>query len=392
MLLNHVNIQHYKSLADVNVEFHPGVTVIVGPNATGKSNFVDALRFLRDAAKDGIDHALLARQGIVRVQQLATSKPLNIGFSLKASASRGSVDGVNEKYAYAASIERLRDGNFQVAGESANGEAGAVSFEIQRNKQGNVTFSQSSSVNPFIELQKAPVLQIPKDQLAMSSVSAAGLDTMRRFIQSWNFSNPAPNILKELRPPDRDTSLREDGTNWASMLRAMNRTPLGRVSLERIYALMQAFLPTFIDTQVNQIGSYLVPQFRFSNGARHRNFDPMHLSDGTLRIFGILLSLYQNPAPSILIIEEPEQNVHPGALSMLADAFKEASEATQIIVTTHSPHLVDHFEPEQIRVVSMEGGETRIAGIKQSQKEAIQRHLMSLSEFMLAEGLQPQSP
>lgn len=392
MLLNHVNIQHYKSLADVNVEFHPGVTVIVGPNATGKSNFVDALRFLRDAAKDGIDHALLARQGIVRVQQLATSKPLNIGFSLKASASRGSVDGVNEKYAYAASIERLRDGNFQVAGESANGEAGAVSFEIQRNKQGNVTFSQSSSVNPFIELQKAPVLQIPKDQLAMSSVSAAGLDTMRRFIQSWNFSNPAPNILKELRPPDRDTSLREDGTNWASMLRAMNRTPLGRVSLERIYALMQAFLPTFIDTQVNQVGSYLVPQFRFSDGARHRNFDPMHLSDGTLRIFGILLSLYQNPAPSILIIEEPEQNVHPGALSMLADAFKEASEATQIIVTTHSPHLVDHFEPEQIRVVSMEGGETRIAGIKQSQKEAIQRHLMSLSEFMLAEGLQPQSP
>lgn len=116
----------------------------------------------------------------------------------------------------------------------------------------------------------------------------------------------------------------------------------------------------------------------------------MQLSDGTLRIYGILLSLYQTPAPPLLVIEEPEQTVHPAVLGMLAEAFKEVSAETQIVITTHSPQLVEHFSPEHIRVTTMHDGLTKISEIKKSQKEAVLKGLISLGEFMAAEGLQPE--
>jgi predicted ATPase len=163
--------------------------------------------------------------------------------------------------------------------------------------------------------------------------------------------------------------------------------------LERINEMMRVVLPDFLDVTITTAGSYLVPTFRFqAQGQTKREFDPVQLSDGTLRIFGILLSLYQSPTPSLMVIEEPEQTVHPGVLSMLAEAFKEVSEVTQIIVTTHSPQLVEHFDPEHIRVVTMTDGVTRISPIKASQREAVQRGLMTLGEFMAAEGLQPETP
>ena len=146
---------------------------------------------------------------------------------------------------------------------------------------------------------------------------------------------------------------------------------------------------------MSAVGSYLVPKFRFGDAtdkASQREFDPPQLSDGTLRIYGLLLSLYQMPAPPLLVIEEPEQTVHPGVLAMLAEAFKEVSDNTQIIITTHSPQLVEHFAPEHIRVATMVNGETKIFPIKNSQRIAVQQGLIGLGEFMAAEGLYPEIP
>ena len=77
-------------------------------------------------------------------------------------------------------------------------------------------------------------------------------------------------------------------------------------------------------------------------------------------------------------------------LGVLADAFREAAESTQIIVTTHSPHFIDHFQPEQVRVVTLDAGLTKVSPVKKTQLEAVKRKLMSMQDFMLAEGLLPE--
>lgn len=373
MKLRTISVRHYKSLSDVTVELDPQITVIVGPNSVGKSNFVDAMRFLRDAARDGLDHAITSRGGITRVrQQMSGTKPFNIGLELEflEQQQREEPIPVVHTASYLLELASVKGGNFKVTQEK----------------------EQLFVNNQEILYTKKP------DRLALST----GLEFNQSYyllrhivtkdLKNWRFTTLYPTTLRELRAPDTDNALREDGSNWASMIRAAKRTSWGRQTLERINEMMRLVLPEFQDVQISTVGSYLVPKFRFkdADSDKVREFDPVQLSDGTLRIYGILLSLYLQPAPSLLVIEEPEQTVHPGVLAMLSEAFKEVADTVQIIITTHSPQLVDHFAPEQVRVASMVNGLTRIAPIKASQRLAVQRGLMGLGEFMAAEGLQPE--
>lgn len=400
MRLTNAHIRHYRSVADVSVALDPRVTVLVGPNATGKSNFVDALRFLRDAARDGLDHAIVARGGIARVRQNSSGRPYNLGLGIEALQSLD--DGQSLPASYSLEIGSTSGGNYRVEREDAScgqieiyyppsgtdtGEAGLREQGFTRDKAGKVVHKDGSRTYTLDE----------HDRLALGALAGDyafhGLaEPLESYISSWKFSALYPNTLRQLTAPDSETELREDGSNWASVIRAAKRTARGKHMLERIYEMMRVVLPDFQDVSVATAGSYLVPSFRFGSAEKSaRQFDPVQLSDGTLRIFGILLSLYQSPAPSLIVIEEPEQTVHPAVLSMLAEAFQEVSELTQVIVTTHSPQLIEHFAPENIRIVTMHDGVTQIASVKASQREAVQRGLMTLGEFMSAEGLQPEA-
>ena len=402
MKLTNVSIHHYKSLSSVEVSLHPHVTVFVGPNAAGKSNFVDALRFLRDAAKDSLDHAVVARGGLTRIRQSSTGRPFNIGLGIDVLQSFDTATEVPGRYVLDIAST---GGNYRVEREEAvshsedyrqigeddkpTEELVLVPNSYLRDKQGGIT-------EDGIEVQSLP--EEMHDQLALGTLAENFLylsrgEELKEFMERWKFSSLYPNTLRTLTTPDADGALREDGSNWASVIRAARRTAKGKKMLERVNEMMRAVLPDFQEVSVTTAGSYLVPNFKFgSDKSSTRTFDPVQLSDGTLRIFGILLSLYQSPAPPLIVVEEPEQTVQPGVLSMLAEAFKEVSENTQIIITTHSPQLIEHFSPEHIRVVTMTDGLTQIAPIRKSQQEAVRQGLMGLGEFMAAEGLQPDNP
>ena len=215
--------------------------------------------------------------------------------------------------------------------------------------------------------------------------------SIAQFIRDWRYSALYPNMLRQPASPDKDRVLSEDGRNWASVIKALRRSVRGRTALEKIYEAMRVILPNFKEVTVTTVGNYLIPRFAFSNKTHGQiEFDPVQLSDGTLRIFGILLALYQSPAPELLFIEEPEQTVHPGVLGVLADAFREASESTQIVVTTHSPQFIDHFVPDEVRVVYLDDGLTKVSAVRKMQIEAVKRRLMSMQDFMLSEGLLPE--
>jgi predicted ATPase len=155
---------------------------------------------------------------------------------------------------------------------------------------------------------------------------------------------------------------------------------------------MKHVMPTLEHVTVKQIGGYVVPQFLVKDTPKEKAhfFDPVQLSDGTLRLFAIFLSLYQIPRPDFLALEEPELTIHPGLVNLLAEAFQEVSERTQILITTHSPYLLDHFDPLQIKVVTMQEGKTKVSSIRRSQIETVKEKLMMLSEVMALDGLRPE--
>ncbi len=406
MKLTRVEARHCFSLEDVGVDLSPGVTVLVGPNATGKTNFVRTLEFLRDAVRDGLDHAVAARGGIGRLRQHSGEADIPGLVEIGIHATQSFRKYANQPAHYVLKIDSAADGNYRVASEDANyhheelvprdgrqqGWAWEVfEFGFTRDGTGQILRKNISPNTPFtIEDPQRLALGALLGETRMFGFDELG-KPLERHILRWRFSSLYPNILRQVTTLHADTSLREDGSNWVSVIRSAQRTEEGRQMLERIYEMMRVVLPDFMDVAVTPVGSYLIPFFRFGQeGQAQRQFDPAQLSDGTLRILGILLTLYQTPTPSLIVIEEPEQTVHPAVLSMLAEAFKEVAEVTQVIVTTHSPQLIEHFEPADIRIVTMQDGVTHIAPIKASQREAVQRGLMTLGEFMAAEGLQPE--
>jgi predicted ATPase len=389
MRLKTVSIRHYKSLDSVDVDFGP-VTVLVGPNGVGKSNFVDALKFFRDMNQDNLDHAVISREGIDRIRQIYKSRPYNV--SLKFWFEHEDLSALDD-YQFVLSGKQ---GDYRIESESAHyseevdygdDQQGFVKGEFERTRDGQIV-ANGKKLERHMD-PGTPALGLPVDVFDELGESIA------RYAQDWRFFSLYPNTLRRLSPPMLQRGLLEDGSNWASVVRALKRSKAGKEALERIAEVMRITVSGYRDVSIATAGSYLVPRISIAGGESSRQrteqkFDPVQLSDGTLRVFGILLALYQHPAPPLIVIEEPEQTVHPGVLPALADAFKEASARTQIIVTTHSPHLVDQFAPDAIRVVWLKDGLTKISPVRRAQVKAVKQQLMSLEEYMRSEGLQPE--
>jgi predicted ATPase len=334
MKLDTFSVKHYKSLSDVTVKFDPNVTVIVGANAVGKSNFVDAMRFLRDSHALGPGQAFRRRGGIDSVLALDVARDVQVEFQITCVTSP-----TNPRY-----------GLTLVTGQQGDGW---------------------NSKNPSL-----------------------GEPDVGQFVTSWQFSVANLQRLRDRNAytDDGEKPLNEDGSNWVSVLYKVSVSPGGEAILERIYEVMRFVIPGFSRVTVNAVGKVRVPQFEFihdSPSVASHWFEPEQLSDGTLRLFVLLLALYQSTPPDLLVIEEPEQMISPVGLCALADTLKEVGDVTQLVITTHSPDLVKRFAPEQIRVASMRNGVTSITGLHRNQIEAVNEGLFGLDEFMAGEGLRP---
>jgi predicted ATPase len=181
--------------------------------------------------------------------------------------------------------------------------------------------------------------------------------------------------------------LDEHGANLASTLREMQRSksPL----LEPFRNAIQSVIPDVIDFQVSQVTGYLVTRLRHDMADDLRAmFELSQESDGTLRMLGILAALYQDPPRTLIALEEPELTIHPGALGLLWEEIEGAAERSQILVTTHSPDLLDMCRADQIRVVEKINGTTLVDPIEETQREAIQERLFAPGELLRAQGLQ----
>ena len=120
------------------------------------------------------------------------------------------------------------------------------------------------------------------------------------------------------------------------------------------------------------------------------------MSDGTLRALGILVALFQgnrDPKKRVLLvgIEEPEIALHPAAAGVLLDALREAADKTQIIITSHSPDLLDDkdLDPESILAVEAYDGITVVAHVNEAGMSVLHDRLYTTGELLRLDQLQP---
>ena len=374
-----VQIKNYKSIASCSVEL-VGFTILVGRNGSGKSNFLDAIRFVVDSLRSSLDHAIKARGGIDAVRRRSTGHPRNFTIGLELSLPDFS------RATYRFEIAARKGGAFVVRHERLRilGSDGrpVASYETENGSRKNGTPRQMPPV--------------AADRLYL--VAAAGLPEFRPVydaIEAMGFYNLNPQAMKAVQDPDAVELLRPDGGNIASVIGRM-RTDKPE-AFARIKRYLRTIVPSVADLDRVSLGPKETLEFRQEvKGARSPwRFYAQSMSDGTLRALGALVAVNQladRKSPVTLVgIEEPETALHPAAAGALIDALREATAHTQVVVTTHSPDLLDQvqLERESVLVVQMHEGLTRIAPLDDAARKTIQEHLYTTGELLRMDQLEP---
>jgi predicted ATPase len=193
-----------------------------------------------------------------------------------------------------------------------------------------------------------------------------------------------------MQDPDSGISLRPDGSNATSVLQEIERQE--PTDLERIGQILASIVPNTKRVRIKKHGKKLSLEFTQEWGDRKRlNFEAFSMSDGTLRALGLLAAVYQRPTPSLMVIEEPEATIHPGALGAVLDLLRHACRKMQVLITTHSPEVLDAkwIQDKHLRIVSWEEGATHITPISEASRKALQQHLMGAGELLCSNALEP---
>lgn len=165
------------------------------------------------------------------------------------------------------------------------------------------------------------------------------------FIRIFDFD---PRELKKPSSIATGRFLEENGSNLAVILQTILRN---RENSDKLRTLLQDFLPfvesVSVENNPDKSVSYKIRE-QYNNKTFYSNF----LSDGTVSILAIILSLYFEEHSNIIILEEPERNIHPKLLSNLISSLEDVASEKQVIITTHNPEMLKHADVGNIRLVS----------------------------------------
>ncbi len=399
--------KNFRSIADTSVELDR-LTVLVGPNASGKSNILDIMRFLKDALRFDLEAAVSIRHGIGAIHHQESEGCIS-DIEIGISATLGGYAEISDIYVeYGFALASEPDGGFKVSREygkvwEGDNSGKPAEFKIEN---GNLVSPEllkriSPQIGLFADYANSdfdttalafPILLRIARRNGVTSYEDNGFATALMYSALWRlqrnlldmrFYHIFPNAIRGPQKSGNAYPLNEDAGNLASTLRKM-----GSESPESMACLKESLgrlIPGISDLEVTPAGGYLVVRLKHDSVRGGVWFDLSQESDGTVRLLGLLAALYQRRYLPLIGIEEPELTVHPGALAVLADLLNEATQRSQIIVTTHSPDLIDcmtdYKHIEGLRIVELVNGATTVGQVSDTQIEAVKQNLFSPGEL-----------
>lgn len=376
VFIRRVVLRNYKSIGHCDVRLLP-LTYLVGHNGAGKSNFLDAMHFVRDALASSLDSAVNERGGLNEVRRRSSGHPTHFGIRLEFQLK----DGREGWYAF--DIGAMASGGYEVQHEECviDGIGKGPFFRISKGKLHN-------SSEPTFPAVTA-------DRLAL--VAASGLTVFRPVfdaLTAMGFYNLNPKLMRELQKPQDGRLLKPVGENIASVIGHLERVAPDRVNIIREY--LQSVAPMVHGMERKAIGPMETLEFRqeMAGAKSPWKFLAQNMSDGTLRALGVMTALLQSNvdySPTLIGIEEPETALHPAASTALREVLVYAANHTQVLVTSHSPDLLDDrkIDANSILSVVSEGGETKIAPLDNASRQVLRDHLFSAGELMRMNQLAP---
>ena len=327
--LKSIHIENFRSLRDVTLPLKP-LTVLVGPNASGKSNALRALEVLTLMMTDKKPPSVSEIQDC-----LWAGEASHINFQLHAQV--GEIPTI-----YQLGLKAETDNPFAAEELRVNG----VTVISIQNGEGMVHDEDENHETRY-----------RSNQLALKSAGDYGnkpvTKTLTRFIKNWEFYDFQPEVMRiyyddlgekllnefpEIRKsPGLDYfgfSLPELLLDWYKNTPNLFRSVSESLEAATSFRIDQR--PVNGDNQLCLLEGYKNP------------IRLVEASDGTLRLIAYYTLLNRPKLPPLIAIEEPERNLHPGALTDIAKILRQIAERSQVIITTHSSQLLDAFSSESL--------------------------------------------
>ena len=392
MLIKKIKVSNFKSFDELDIELG-SFNVLIGANASGKSNFLTILKFLKDIAESGLNNAISMQGGIeyIRNVKIGDSKdilvelyidsnevPVSFGYMGKKDEMlvgilanefrykfgiKSSLYG--EKIEYRVVGERLvvncefvelekKEGELREKRKVGVGEINLTSRDDGTVKHGikaagELPIKMKDSILPLSSEKGFSEKKLSPNELFLETPLFFPSLILSDFFRDISIYNFDPKLSKEATPVTGKAELEPNGKNLAIVIKNILNDETRAKSMS---ALMKDLLPFIEDLRVERLAdkSLLVS---LEEVYHEKKFLPAPLmSDGTINITALIIALYFERKP-LIAIEEPERNIHPHLISKIVDMMKDVSERfeKQIIVTTHNPEMVKYAGIENILLV-----------------------------------------
>ena len=334
--LDWITVEGFKSVESIEkLQLRP-INLLIGPNGSGKSNFIGVFSFLHAIREGRLADYVAAAGGAENVMHFGskTTKEIHLHVSF--------IDGVNQ---YELTLPPTADDGLYPSSEYV--------YFWDKSRYGD---PYVRGIDPRDRSREAGISDPKAEKIAR---------WVRRRLASWRLyhvhDTSSSSPLRKTAKVDDNSFLRSDGSNLASFLYYLQEKH--ETSYELIQRTVQRVAPFFDDFRLAPLR--LNPEnikLEWRHTKSDQYFDASSLSDGTLR-FIALATLFLQPEdyrPSVILVDEPELGLHPYAIEMLASLVRTASTETQVIVSTQSSLLLDHFKPEDVLVADRVGGATQV--------------------------------
>ncbi len=385
-LLTRLQVKNFRSLADVSLKTRP-INVLFGPNGSGKSTLLEAIWFVRDCTKRGVDEASSYRSHGIGMLWDGADQEANISIKIETHLAEYEV-------LFGFSQGRIEP----FAGETLYSKSHNRRLIDRKIGSDKVEFYSISMK------QLAPYTLPDAEKLALNSYlafegksdEAAELDRLLHFV---NFYHSRKILLPALKRTGSESShhtyLWEFGENVWSVLRNIHDKRVIDNRYDTIIKFMRESFPKFEDLVIEQTGPNSVYGSFLENG-RQDLIQASGVSDGHLQMLIHLTALFSEGKErgSLIVFDEPETSLHPYAISVFAEAVKLATKEwnKQVFIATHSPVLISQFDPEDLLATGLdESGQTVLTRV--SEMDDIKDLLDSYAtgSLYMAEAIAPQS-
>jgi predicted ATPase len=358
-MVQRLRLQNFRSFKDATIELRP-LNIVVGANASGKTNLVQAFRFLRDLARSGLENAVALQGGAEYLTNLQ-SREREVTIELTITPNRvvypksANREGlIVESIYHELTIQTIRSKNsarmaretVEVRYVTTDGGMWTVKM-TRRGKSVRLKTPDSNILHAIFTGGNRFELDTSLSLFELTPV-VLGLppSLYEANIATYDFS---PKRAKQAISAASPHILSEDGSNLPLVVQQLLRDSRQR---ERLLRLVQSVLPYIQHLHTTMVGGQHVQMLFRETYHGRRALPAILLSDGTVEIVALVVALFfSRPFGGVVALEQPERNQHPCLMGALMELFRAAAERNRVLITTHNSELVRHAELDELVLV-----------------------------------------